>query len=359
MNDSDSALKKRLAVLYLLQILRTETDAAHRMTQKQLMERLWERFEVRLNRRTLKQHLTDLMDAGYPLNYTETSRTAQDGTAEPLLTDWYLEPDFESSELQLLIDLLSELSTLPDSQRSALQQKLAMLAPIDARKKAAHIQPVSAHYPAAPQLLYSVELLTEAIERRCMVEFSYGSYRLNAKNKPKLRPRTMENGTERSYIASPYEILVSHGRYYLLCCKSPYRSLASYRIDRMMDLHLIPELPRLPLSSVEGVRRGKIDVPKHLAEHLYLYSGETVECVFLADGCILNDIVDWFGLDAKIEPVEYSDRLTVTVQVHPTAMHHWALQYGDYVEVLSPPEIRNQIAATVQKLSQQYLAENQ
>ena len=42
MNDSDSALKKRLAVLYLLQILRTETDAAHRMTQKQLMERLWE-----------------------------------------------------------------------------------------------------------------------------------------------------------------------------------------------------------------------------------------------------------------------------------------------------------------------------
>ena len=352
---TDTAANKRLAVLYLLQILRTETDASHRMTQKQLMERLSERFNVQINRRTLKTHLSDLLSAGYALNYSECSRTGANGKTEPLLTDWYMEPDFEASELQMLIDLLSELSTLPESQRIDLQQKLTMLSPIDARKKAAHIQPVSAHYPAAPQLLYSVELLSEAIERNCMVEFSYGTYRLDAKNKPKLLPRTLANGTDRSYIASPYEILISHGRYYLLCCKSPYHSLASYRIDRMIDLRLVPELPRTPLCAVEGVRGGKIDVPQHLAEHLYLYSGETVECTFLADSSILSDIVDWFGLDAKIEPAEQSDRLIVTIQVHPTAMHHWALQYGDYVEVLSPVEIRSQIAYTVRKLAEKYL----
>ncbi len=346
--------KKRLAALYLLQILRTETDAAHRLSQRQLMQRLEERFELKINRRTLKSHLSDLLDAGYALNYTESVRNSADGKEELLLTDWYMEADFEGSELQLLIDLLSGISTLPENQRIQLQQKLAALAPIQARKKAAHIQTMSAHYPAAPQLMYTVELLTEAMEHNCMVEFSYGSYRLDAANRPKMLPRTLSDGTERSYIASPYEILVSHGRYYLLCCKSPYHSLASYRIDRIMDLHLVPDLPRTPLEQVEGVRDGQIDLPKHLAEHLYLYSGASEECIFLADTMILNDIIDWFGLDAQVIPEKESGKLRVTVMAHPTAMHHWAMQYGDYVEVISPPDVRAQIAVTIRRLAERY-----
>ncbi len=347
--------KKRLAALYLLQILRTETDCVHRLSQRELMERLYERFGIKLNRRTLKSHLSDLLDAGYALNYAEATRINPDGSTEQLLTDWYMEPDFEASELQLLIDLLSGLPTLPESQREHLLNKLAALSPVEARKKASHIQALGAHYPAAPQLMYSVELLTEAMERNCMVEFSYGSYRLDAGNRPKMLPRTLSDGTERSYIASPYEILVSHGRYYLLCCKSPYHILASYRIDRIMDLHLVPELPRTPLETVEGIHDGKIDLPKHLAEHLYLYSGESVQCVFLADAVILNDIIDWFGLDANIEPTEQDGRLKVTVQAHPTAMHHWALQYGDYVEVIAPENVRTQICVTLKKLCRRYL----
>lgn len=356
MNDvTTEKVQKRLAPLYLLKILRTETDAQHRLSQRELMKRLEERFGLKINRRTLKSHLSDLIRAGYALNYSEATRIGADGTEEQLLTDWYMEPDFEGSELQLLIDLLSGISTLPDQQRHAMQEKLAAFAPLNARQKAAHIQAVGAHYPAAPQLMYTVELLTEAIERDCMVEFSYGSYRLDAYHRPKMLPRTLSDGTERIYMASPYEILVSHGRYYLLCCKSPYHSLASYRIDRIMDLHLVTELSRTPLSEVEGVCDGKINLPKHLAEHLYLYSGETTECRFLAEAFILNDVVDWFGLDAQICPAEQEGKLLVTVQVHPTAMHHWALQYGDYVEVLSPASVRTQIGVTLQKLCDRYL----
>lgn len=354
MNDTIEKTKKRLAPFYLLQILRTETDEQHRLSQRELMKRLDERFEVKLNRRTLKSHLSDLLAAGYALCYTEASRINADGNEEQLLTDWYMESDFEASELQLLIDLLSGISTLPDGQRYALQQKLAALAPIQARRKTAHIQALGAHYPAAPQLMYTIELLTEAMEQNCMVEFSYGSYRLDAGNHPKLLPRTLSDGTERSYIASPYEILVSHGRYYLLCCKSPYHTLASYRIDRIMDLHLVPDLPRTPLQQVEGVKNGEIDLPKHLAEHLYLYSGETEECIFLADAAILNDVIDWFGLDAKVIPSDQDGKLQITVRAHPTAMHHWAMQYGDYVEVLSPQSVRAQIGVTLKKLCAKY-----
>ena len=50
MNDTIEKTKKRLAPFYLLQILRTETDEQHRLSQRELMKRLDERFEVKLNR---------------------------------------------------------------------------------------------------------------------------------------------------------------------------------------------------------------------------------------------------------------------------------------------------------------------
>ncbi len=344
---------KGTAIFQLLTILREETDDQHRLSQQALSDRMLARYGVKLNRRTLKAYLDDLIEAGFPLNTSKRQRILPDGSEETLQTDWYLEPQFEISELRLLCDLLNGMPAVPAVQRDSLTEKLIRFAPPSFPRTQMQ-QPITyLHTLPAQQMMFSVELLCEAMRRNCMVSFQYGSYALNADGTPELKPRVREDGAVREYLVSPYEIVVSHGRYYLICCKEPYRSCSNYRIDRMMEMQIHEDFTRLPLEELES----KTAYPQQLAEQLYMYSGNTEEVCFLADSCILSDVLDWFGSEIRIEPAMRPNLLRITVQVHPTAMQHWALQYGKYVTVLSPESLRMELAEIAANLSKRYKEE--
>ena len=345
---------KGQAIFQLLSILREETDEQHRLSQQSLSERMLARYGVRLNRRTLKAYLDDLIAAGYPLSATAKQRIQPDGTEETMLTDWYLEPHFEVSELRLLCDMLSGMAAIPESQRNTLIQKLLHFASPSFPKLTAQYPITYLHTPPAQQMLFSVELLCEAMNRNCMVSFNYGNYVLNADGKPELQPRRREDGSIREYLVSPYEIVVSHGRYYLICCKEPYRKRSNYRIDRMTEMTLHEDFTRLPPDELEAAAA----LPQQFAEQLYMYSGEAEEICFLADSRILGDVLDWFGSALRIEPQQESGLLQITVQVNPTAMRHWALQYGKYVTVLSPESLRSELAEIASNLAARYGSES-
>lgn len=341
---------KQIAMLRLLQILREETDAEHRLSQQQLRERLQARFQIELNRRTLKAYLDDLREAGYPLNSTAFERQSAEGNATSVQTGWYLEPELESSELRLLSDLLASAPSLPESQRQTLLQKLLRHAAPTARSWEKHIAPVSVQRMPNPQLLFSVELLCEAMEQGCMVQFQYCRYETDENMQPVLLPRRDADGAPKNYTVSPYQIALSHGQYYLLCCTEPYENLSSYRLDRIAECKLLPQSPRRPAEEIAG----GVKLPQHLAEHLYMYTGEPVACKFLIDANRIGEAIDWFGASAEIAAAEDETKRTVTVHVHPTAMRHWALQYGRYVTVLEPESLRAEIAAEIRSLAERY-----
>lgn len=340
---------KQIAMLRLLQVLREETDADHRLSQQQLRDRLQKRFGIELNRRTLKAYLDDLQAAGYPLNATEISRPSIEGTSSAMQTGWYIEPELESSELRLLSDLLASAPALPEVQRQTLLEKLLRQAPPTARAWEAHIAPVSVQRTPNPQLLYTVEQLCDAMERSRMVQFSYCSYTWQDGTLA-LTPRKDAEGAPRRYTVSPYQIAVSHGQYYLLCCTEPYSNLSSYRLDRIAECQILSDRPRTDVRRIEG----GIRIPETLAEHLYMYAGAPVICKFLIQADRIGDAVDWFGREIAVEETEDPAQLLVTVSVHPTAMRHWAMQYGHYVTVTEPAFLRADIAAEVRSLSARY-----
>ncbi len=346
---------KGQVIFQLLRLLQEETDEQHRMSQQALAERMFTRFGVKMNRRTLKTYLDELLAAGYPLVSSKKTRAQADGSVEIMQTDWYLEPQFEVSELRLLTDLLAAMPAVPDNQRDELVRKLMLHSSPMSRQSQSGQQMVFLHTPPAKQLLYSVDILCEAIRRNRMVSFRYYSYMLDGDGNPVQVPRMRSGGVAREYLVSPYEIAVSHGRYYLICCKEPHRTLSHYRIDRITDVAIMERFERLPIESLSGEH----PLPENLAEQLYMYSGETVHCEFYADTRILGDILDWFGTGASFKWVHYPDRIRVTVQVHPIAMQHWALQYGQWVTVISPESVRGEIANIVHSLAERYPTANQ
>lgn len=96
-----------------------------------------------------------------------------------------------------------------------------------------------------------------------------------------------------------------------------------------------------PKEKVHGLENG-FNLPKHLAEHIYMFTGDSINVRFKAKRYIINDIIDWFGTGVRFSDVT-DEWLTVDVEVNETAMYKWALQYAEHVVVLSPKPLRDNV----------------
>ena len=42
-----------------------------------------------------------------------------------------------------------------------------------------------------------------------------------------------------------------------------------------------------------------INLPKHMAEHIYMFSGESERVTMKIEKFLVNDVIDWFGKEAE------------------------------------------------------------
>ena len=96
---------------------------------------------------------------------------------------------------------------------------------------------------------------------------------------------------------------------------------------------------------------------RHTREDIALRAGEStdkpVRIRFVADEKIIDQIVDWFGLDISI--TEHGEgQVMVTVKSSPNAMEYWALQYINFVEAVSPEDLRGRIKYDLEAALKKY-----
>jgi predicted DNA-binding transcriptional regulator YafY len=90
-----------------------------------------------------------------------------------------------------------------------------------------------------------------------------------------------------------------------------------------------------------------------MAEHVYMYAGESVHVTFHTGKPQIADVLDWFGRDAQLSAVD-DDTVQVEVKVNENAMFFWALQYGLVVEVKSPESLRSRLAEATKAMAKKY-----
>ena len=138
---------------------------------------------------------------------------------------------------------------------------------------------------------------------------------------------------------------------YLIGNCDKYDNVAYYRIDRMKNVELLDETGK-PMKQVEGLEHG-LDLPKHTAEHIYMFSGKSVPIKLRCSSGIMDSLADWFGTDIRVVS-EGDDNVIVYVKCNYKAMFCWALQFGPFVEVLEPAELRSELAAAINEMSEVY-----
>ncbi len=313
--------KKALNML-ILEILEQYTDSDHPLTQMEIVDLLEKNYGVPCTRQTVKNNLMLLGEMGYEISM-------EDGI-------FLMSRQFENAELRMLIDSVLFSRTLSGKQAKRLIEKLTGLGNKYFRAKVKHV----CHLPKLihsdnKQVLLNLDVLNDAIEQERKVSFTYNSYGKDFK----LHPRR-----EEPYIVNPYQMVANQGRYYLLCSYDTSNRLSHYRLDYMTKLEMLDAKVE-PMDQMEDFVQG-YSLSKHMEEHIYMFSGPSVQVKMRVRAVNMDALIDWFGKGFHIVK-EDADGLIVSVACNELAMKYWALQYGEYVEVLEPKSLREAICDAI------------
>ena len=211
-----------------------------------------------------------------------------------------------------------------------------------------YIQTLPETMPKNPQLFYTIEILDEAISKGKQVHFHYCGYGTDKK----LHTLLDQEGNPKEYLVNLYQMVAANGRYYLIGNMQKYDNVIHFRVDRIQDI-AVEDSPVKPMKQVKELRNG-LSLPKHMAEHLYMFGGDSIPVTFRMKKHILNDVIDWFGTDVVFSE-ETEEEVIARVTVNWNAMHHWALQYARHVVILEPKDLAHQVKEDLDQAIQNYM----
>ena len=174
---------KKLITINILRILQRHSDAAHPISQKEIIKYLEDEYGMTVDRKAVRRNIDFLIEAGYEIKPASPEKkrmmpNAETGEKEeqPLITDIYLVRDFSDAELRMLIDSVLFSGHIPHSQRKELADKLERLSSRHFSSHMKHVRTVPDNLPENPQLFLNIELLGEAIHEGRKVSFQYLEY---------------------------------------------------------------------------------------------------------------------------------------------------------------------------------------
>ena len=224
------------------------------------------------------------------------------------------------------------------------------------------------------RVLKHVHLIREAIKEAKKVKFNlcvydYGnqSVRLVPYGKHgKVLPETPARYREDVHrIVSPFEVIFSNGRYYMLGAdleteRSTDLKYKLYRVDLMDDLSFAPRTVAITKKEA-GVEEELANLFKYRMENPYMFTGQVERVRIRVDADQFTQIVDWFSDDFRVVGFDADEDsyYDIEVKVNLNSFTFWVLQYSGCVEVLDTGKkgddsYRNHIKETLRKALEKY-----
>lgn len=358
-----SSERKKMTDVYILEILRKYTDGSvdadgngrHCLTQAEIRKKLLSDYDISLDRKAVSRGLDDLISAVPEISEriefdsisAKKASKDEDNDTEKSTNFRYCQ-EFDDYQIRLLTEAILFSKNIPQSEAQEMIEKLSALGGIDSRRKLSKnlckLKTVSQDRVTNQQILNNIGVIDEAIEKGRQITFIYNDYGTDKK----LHPRKLIDGKPMRRQASPYMIVAGNERYYLVCNYNEYDNALKIRIDKLTDIE-ITAIPSKPKKNVRGLKESAYT----MAELLYMQPGEPERIVIKASKQITGALVDWFGKNIRFSR-EDENGIVCEVKVTPKAMRYWAMQYCEYVEVLEPESLREDIKDSVRGAWKKY-----
>ncbi len=337
MSDNQNGIgkDKRLVILYILEILRNSSSERHPLKRKEILAILREKYEVTCSLRSLHNYIRLLHDDGYPIITQKTGCYLQTKPQE-----------FTDAELRMLIDGILFSRNISYKQASGMIDRLISAGSHSFQKHRKRLQFYCDNmtYSDNEETLANVSAVQKAIVQEKKIRFLYNTY--DAKFSFHLK-------REEPYVFSPYQLIVSQGRYYVAGNMEPHENVIHCRLDRMTKVALLDEAAK-PKRQMQEFKTTTL--PEYVAQHFYMSTGPNAQVRIRTKEQMMDVLIDWFGKDFKILKNQGGE-MEILLRCNENAIKYWALQYGDSVEILSPRNLRESVAETARGMCTMYSGE--
>ena len=319
---------KKLALIRILQVLEKHSDSEHPIKHDKIVELLENEYGLVVERKAIGRNISLLNEAGFEIETTKKG-------------SYLAERTFEDSELRLLIDGVLSSGYITAKHSKDLIEKLCSQANKYFRPRVKNIYSVNDwNKTDNVSVFYTIEIVDEAIEQGRQVRFEYNKYGTDKQL----------HRTSRQTI-SPYQMILHNQRYYLMGYNEKWQEMRYYRMDRITNIELLNEPSKL-LRSIKGFENG-IDYKQFSQSMPYMFADVPQMVEFIADGWVIDQVVDWFGKDIRIEERQ-DGRFLVSLRASVNAMEYWAMQYMNAVEIVSPKDLRERLRNNLQIANEKY-----
>ncbi len=330
----DNTGSKKILILFVYEILKRYSDVNHRLTQSEIAALVRDVYGMSCDRKAIGRNINALINAGIDIETYEENNAG-----------YYLrEPLFTDSEVRMLIDSVLASRYISGNYARDLIEKLSKLATAYLSKRIPHVlQADKWVHTDNPQVFLNIELLDEAIDTHCKVQFIYNRYGLDL---------NLHTRHEYKYEVDPYQIACCNGRYYLVCNYEKHDRVTNFRIDLITDVEAL-DTKAIPFENLP-YKSNSLDIAEYTKYALNMYDGKKVSAIIKLKEERIGDVIDWFGKDITVLPEKNDGYIQVRVTGSDNGIRMWAIQYGRLVEVLSPAELREAIRLDVAAIAEKY-----
>lgn len=331
---------------YVLWVLENYSSEERKLKQSDIVDIIKNKGHY-TDRKSVAKDLLLLKDLGFDVRGV-CGELDEKGNEKPAKRGKiWLNRDVTDEKLQLLIDNVLFSNYVGRVEAKELVDYLISLGSDELKKKSATSRIDGGNIYHQDNVEFFKELgtikdaMTEIRGVSRKIKFKYAQYKYNGNE------LLLEK--QRGHIVSPYFFVSQKGNYYLVGFNHNKNCLWHYRLDYVKNVEILSDYAK---PKDETDLKGK-SIGKYVLEHPYMFAS-TVEGI---DVRIPSDkmgiVVDAFGESSRFIGEE-NGYLTFKIFCGEHDAFHWAMQFGAYVEVLSPQKLRNRIRNHVEGMAIKY-----
>ena len=317
----------KLRPLYLLRILKEQSDGNHKLSTAQLCKQLRDEYGIETFRTTIKSDIEVLQQAGYDIEVTRSSQNQY----------CYVGSDFDSRELKALMDAVLSSDIIQNGMRAKVVGKLEKLGgPFKVKElKRNWVNSCYRHATDVP-IDDIIEALNEAINKKRKILFL--KYKYNVK-----KDRVVDNDGK-PYTISPYYLTIADNSVYVIGRADNQSSYCSHRLDQFLGVPEILEEPAEPM--ILGIGSKVQSVPFGIDSEIH------TEVELQADNSLMGDILDKFGPTVSTYACDQNSFRVIAVVGIGKAFYQWVFGFQGKIKVRSPETICREYESMIRKVSE-------
>lgn len=315
---------KKSRILYILKFLYENSDEAHPVSSKEIMEYLIvEGFEI--HRTTINSDVALIIEIGIDLIVVRSSPNRY----------FIGERVLEHVELKMLVDSIISSKAISSKKSEKLIEKIGKLTSkylADDLHREFYVDKI--YKPCNELIYYTMDTIQEAIKEKSWIDFKYFEYTPNKEKVYKY------NGY--LYEICPYTTFWSDDHYYVVGYSRKHRKITVFRIDRMDKTRLYDDV-YLPAPE-------DFDPSIYANQIFEMYDGDSCKVELRCANHLMDVIVDKFGEDVETTTLG-SKQFKATVDVHLSPRFYgWMFGFVGDISIISPIAVKEEFINQAKKI---------